>query len=124
MYVVEQDPVDTTVCEGQDASFTCVLEWETGLPAETRWFKNDVDLNMTRHNIESNLRDNPSSPANISSTVTVIDVTNADDGALYHCGAAAATSNNAMLNVVGKWVMNVSILENTTILYGLIFTDI
>ena len=104
MYVVEQDPVDTTVCEDQDASFTCVLEWETGLPTETRWLRNDVNLNMTRHNIESNLRDNPTSPANISSTITVFDVTNVDDGALYHCGAAAATSNSATLNVVGKCV--------------------
>ena len=104
MYVVEQVPVDTTVCEGQDASFTCVIYWQTGTPAETRWFRNDVADNMTRHNIESNLRDNPTSPANISSTITVFEVTNADDGALYHCAVAAATTNNAVLNVVGKCV--------------------
>ena len=104
MYVVEQDPVSTTVCEGQDASFTCVVYWQTGTPAETRWFRNDVAVNMTRHNIESNFRDNSRSPANISSTITVIDVANADDGALYHCSIAAATTNNTTLNVVGKSV--------------------
>ena len=104
MYVVEQDPVDTTVCEGQDTSFTCVLEWETGIPAETRWFRNDAAASMTRHNISSNLTDNITTPASIGSAIIVFDVTNADDGALYYCGIAAATSNNAMLNVVGKCV--------------------
>ena len=107
MYIVEQDPVDTTVCEGQDASFICVVYWQTGTPAETRWFRNNVAVNMTRHNIESNLRDNPTSPANISSIITVIDVVNADDGALYHCAIAAVTTNNATLNVVDKCVDSV-----------------
>ena len=103
--VVVQDPVDATVCKGQNAVFTCVIHFSSGVPAAPTWFRNAevVVSDMVHHNIINNVT-TPQSPANIGSTITVINVSMFDDGALYNCGILSAVTSNATLNVVGKCV--------------------
>ena len=102
IYVVQQHPENTTVCQDDDATFTCVVFLLSGIPSNPQWLRNDVTLDMMRHNVTGNLTGGIATPAYISGTITVSNVTVLDDGALYKCGIGSTISNNAALNVVGK----------------------
>ena len=101
--VVVQHPINTTVCQDDDATFTCVVFLSSGFPSTPQWARNSVTVDMIRHAITSNLSGGASAPAYISGTVTVSNVTVLDDDeALYQCGSGSITSNSGTLNVVGK----------------------
>ena len=98
-----QDPNDTTVCEGDNASFTCVVF----IPANSAiispgWLRNGMNINMTLHDLMDN-QTGGDPPIYIGFTVTVSNVRQFDDGARYQCGLFQL-SNNATLNVVGKFI--------------------
>ena len=97
--------MNTTVCEGSTATFTCVVFIQSGIPAAPSWLRNGVLVdvnNMMRHTIVDNLTAN--TPVYISSTLTVSNITTSDDGNLYLCGVSVAISNIAMLNVAGTYI--------------------
>ena len=97
--------MNTTVCQGDGAAFTCVIFISSGIPSLPQWVRNGAVVDMVHHTITSNLTAGATTPVNISSTVTVSNVTvSDDDGALYQCGILSAISNNATLNVVGKFL--------------------
>ena len=103
--VVVQHPMNTTVCQGDSAAFTCVVLIPSGIPSNPGWLRNGEAVAVMRHTITSNLIDGAAAPVNISSTVTVINVTVLDDdGVLYQCGIGPVISNSATLNVVGECV--------------------
>ena len=103
--VVQQHPINTTVCQDDNATFTCVVIIPSGAPLSPAWLRNGATVNRMRHTITSNLIDGAVAPVNISSTVTVSNVTvSYDEGALYQCGIVFSLSNSATLNVVGKYV--------------------
>ena len=93
--------MDTTVCEGDSATFTCVVFIPSGLPSSPNWGRNGVGVDMMRHTVTSNLTGG-ATPVSVSSTVTISNVTVLDDGVSYTCGIGSGVSNGAMLNVVGK----------------------
>ena len=102
-YVVVQDPVDTTVCQDDDATFTCVLFIQSGIPVAPGWLRNGGSVDTICHTIVSNLTGNAMGPVYISSTITVNSVTVLDDGVMYQCDILSFfTTNNATLTVVGK----------------------
>ena len=103
-YVVEQHPLNTTVCQHDNAVFTCVVFVPSGIPSAPLWARNGVTVDRMRHTITSNLTGGATAPAYISGTVTVSNVTILDDGALYQCGIGFSTSYSATLNVVGKGI--------------------
>ena len=93
--------MDTTVCEGDNATFTCVVFIPSdGVSISPVWLRNDTNVDMMRHIVMDN-RTNP--PVYIGSTVTVSNVTLFDDGVLYQC-AIVERSNGATLNVIGKCI--------------------
>ena len=98
-----EHPVNTTVCEGDSATITCVIFFPSGtIPSNPLWGRNGVAVDMMHHTITSNLTDDTTTPISISSTLTVSNVTVLDsDGVFYQCGILLAVSN-AALNVVGK----------------------
>ena len=101
--IITQHPMDTTVCEGNTATFTCVIFYPSGtFLVPPGWRRNGAvvnGVNMIRNNLtNSNL------PVFVSSTLTINRTTISDDGALYQCGLSAAISNNATLNVVGMCI--------------------
>ena len=101
--VVIQNPINTTVCQGDSATLTCVVLISSGFLSTPGWNRNGAVVVATamRHTITSDLMDDAAAPVNISSTVTVSNVTVLDDnGALYQCGLGSAISNSATLNVV------------------------
>ena len=103
--VIVQDPEDTTVCEGDNATFTCGLF--TPLNAaitEPGWLRNGTNLNIPVENREDNLTNGNTPPVYISYTITVVGVTLSDDGAIamYQC-VARNFSEKATLSVVGKY---------------------
>ena len=101
--VVVQNPVNTTVCQGDNATFTCVVLISSGILSTPGWSRNGVGVGVTdmRQAITSDLMSGGTAPVNISSTITVSNVTVLDDnGALYQCGLRPDISNSATLNVV------------------------
>ena len=96
--------MDTTVCEGDSATITCVIFFPSGtIPSNPLWGRNGVAVDIMRHTVTSNLTDDTTTPIPVSSTLTVSNVTILDgDGVFYQCGIGLAVSNAATLNVVGK----------------------
>ena len=98
-----QHPVDTTVCQGDNAAFTCVIFVQSGALVIPSWLRNGTNVDRIRHTITGNLTSNIA-PAYISSRVTVSSVTVSDDGTLYQCDILSfITSNSATLKVVGEY---------------------
>ena len=95
--------MDTTVCEGDNATFTCVVFIPSGIVSRSPvWIRNGSNVeNDIRHIVMDN-RTNIV-PEYIGSTVIVNNVTLSDDGVLYHC-AILERSNSATLNVIGRWI--------------------
>ena len=103
MYTVVQHPKDTTVCQGNDATFTCTIFQLTGGATLPAWSRNGGGVNLMRHSISSNVTLSAITPLYIGSTLIVNNVTVFDNTALYQCDLSGyITSNNATLNVVGK----------------------
>ena len=100
--------MDTTACVGSTASFTCVIFFSSGSSVEPVWLRNDVDLDLTRHIIISN-RTGSNTPVYISSTVTISNITIADDGAQYQC-SILTLSSKATLNVAGTYSVHLRML--------------
>ena len=98
-------PVDTTVCQGDNAGFTCVIFIQSGGLLIPGWLRNGTNVDMIRHTIIGNLTNVSIAPVYISSRVTVSSVTVFDDGAQYQCDISSfITSNSASLKVVGKCI--------------------
>ena len=116
MYVVVDDPVDTTACEGDSGTFTCVFFIPSGIPQAPGWLRNDAAVDMMHHTVTSNLTGGTSAPAYIRSIITVSNVTvSDDDGVSYQCGFSSAISSGATLNVVGMCIFHNLIIYNVCI---------
>ena len=103
MYVVVQHPVNSTVCQGGNTAFTCVIFIQSGVLVIPGWLRNGTNVDMIRHTIIGNLTNVSTTPVYINSRLTVSSVTVSDDGALYQCGILSfITSNSASLKVVGE----------------------
>ena len=111
-------PMDTTVCQGTDPKFTCVVAIPSSGAVSTPvlWVRgpNMDNVDMMRHSITShmttcpNITDNQineTAPDCFESTVTVINVTvDADNGSNYSCGILSEYSENAVLYVESKCI--------------------
>ena len=95
--------MNTTVCEGDSATFTCVVFIPSGLPTSPNWGRDGAVVDMMRHVVTSNLTGGTTTPVSISSTLTVSNVTVVDDDVVsYQCGIGSESSTAAILKVVGK----------------------
>ena len=103
-YVLLKDPIETTVCEGDIATFKCVVFFPSGtFPSSPGWLRNGTIVGMMRHIINSNQTGGGAAPISISSTLILSNVTVVDDNRVsYQCGSGLTSSSNATLTVVGK----------------------
>ena len=99
-YVVV-DPVDTTVCEGDTATFSCVYFISVGVVTTPAWVRDD-GITFNPIHVTSNLTSDTTTPAYVRSTVTLRNVTLLDNGTMYQCGVGTSLSNSSTLTVVGK----------------------
>ena len=101
--IVVQDPMSTTVCRDNNATFTCVIFIPSGGVAVPGWLRNGSNVNAnTMHHITShNLTQGAVAPVYIQSVLTVTSVRPSDNGVLYQCGFVLLLSNGATLNVLG-----------------------
>ena len=107
MYVVVQHPVDTTVCQGDNAGFTCVIFIQSRGLVIPAWLRNGINVDRIRHTISDNLTNVSIAPAYISSRVAISSVTVSDDGVQYQCDILSVfTSDSATLKVVGEYKMS------------------
>ena len=96
--------MNATVCEGDSATFTCVVFILFGTPVAPGWLRNGAAIDMMRHIVTNNLTGGATAPVYINSTVTVSNVRVLDDnGVSYECGIVSVMSRSATLNVVGKY---------------------
>ena len=100
--VVQQHPVDSSVCQDGSATFTCVIFISSGALVIPGWLRDGDSIDVMRHTITSNLTGDSAAPAYINGIITVSNVTVLDDGAMYQCGIGSIISNSATLHVVGK----------------------
>ena len=99
--------MDTTVCQGDDATFSCVVFIPSGAPGEPGWLRNSIAIfnSDMRHVTNSNYSDTIDPPVYFNSVITVPNVTPAnDDGVRYQCGVRGVPSNNATLHVIGECI--------------------
>ena len=99
-YVVV-DPVDTTVCEGDNSTFTCVYFISGGAVTAPGWIRDDA-FNVNMIYVTNNITSDTTTPAYIRSTVTLRNVVVLNNGTMYQCGIGTSLSNSSTLIVVGK----------------------
>ena len=103
-----QHPVDTTVCQGDDATFTCVVFIPFGatltLPT---WVRDMPDDNNTMRYSMTNNKTDETTPAYIENTLTVTNVmARTDNGSIYKCCVVSSEcSNNSTLRVESKCIL-------------------
>ena len=104
--VVVQHPMNTTVCQGNNATFTCVIFISSGSIPQIGWLRNGVNVDIIRHiaTTSNNRTGNNASPAYIEGAVTVINVRSSDNGVQYQCGVVLFLSSNATLSVAGECI--------------------
>ena len=100
--------MNQSVCAGDTVQFTCVVMFTSGPPGPATWFTNnrvsDAD-ELPGHSItdDSNGR---SAPANVTTVLTVTNVSISNNGADYVCAQGlVAVSDTAFLTVFGELTM-------------------
>ena len=103
-----RSPVNQSVCAGDTVNFTCVVMFMSGPPSPASWFTNNGVSDASRepgHSVtdDSNGR---SAPANVTTVLTVTNVSISDNGADYFCTRGFnARSDTVFLTVFGELTM-------------------
>ena len=85
--MIIRSPVNQSTCAGGTVQFTCVVMFTSGSPGPANWFTNNGVNDASRepsHSVtdDSNGR---SAPANVTTMLTVTNVSISDNGADYFC---------------------------------------
>ena len=109
--VIIQSPQNQSVCEGGTVNFECVIMFPEGSsPGAPFWIDGDGNvINDEPPNVavsdDSNGR---SAPANVTSVLTLTNVSISDNGTVYICGRGigpnSIASDPSILTVLGKYV--------------------
>ena len=105
--VIIQPPQDQSVCEGGTAQFTCVVMFTNVSLSRATWFTNDGNTDASgelRHSLTDD-RDGRSAPANVTTVLTVTNVSFSDNGADYICTQGRnEESDIVFLTVFGEFM--------------------
>ena len=100
--------MNQSVCAGDTVNFTCVVMFNSGATGPASWFTENSGIDASRvagHSLtdDSNGR---SSPANVTTVLTVTNVSISSNGADYFCvQGRLAQSDTAFLTVFGELTM-------------------
>ena len=102
--MIIRSPVNQSTCVGGTVQFTCVVMFISGPLGPATWFTNNGDNDATAQpghtrNDDSNGR---SAPANVTTVLTVTNVSIRDNGADYTCvqGFIAISDSYCLLDCV------------------------
>ena len=107
--VIIRSPVNQSACVGGTVNFTCVVMFTSGTLSAAFWVTdngNNVAASLPGHTKtdDSNGR---SAPANVTTVLTVTNVSISDNGADYICAQGFITiSDTAFLFVFGKFYVH------------------
>ena len=97
--------MNQSACAGETVNFTCVVMFTSGSAGPANWFTNNGNNDASRergHTItdDSNGR---SAPVNVTTVLTVTNITMSNNGADYICGQGFnEASDTVFLTVFGK----------------------
>ena len=103
--MIIRSPVNQSTCAGGAIHFTCVVMFTGGSPGPALWATNNGNIDATAlpgHTLtdDSNGR---SAPANVTTVLTVTNVSISDNGTDYFCAPSLnAISDTVFLTVFGK----------------------
>ena len=97
--------MNQSTCAGGTVQFTCVVMFTSGSPGPANWFTNNDNIDASRLPDHSLTDDSSgrSAPANVTTVLTVTNVSISDNGADYFCAQGFnARSDTVFLTVFGK----------------------
>ena len=103
--MIIRPPVNQSACVGGTVDFTCVLMFTSGTPSAAAWFTNDGANDASRQPRYSLTDDSNgrSPPANVTTMLTVANVSISDNGIDYFCAQGFnERSDTVFLTVFGK----------------------
>ena len=104
--VIIESPQSQSVCEGGTVEFTCVVMFPNGTtPTIPSWLADNSDTGAMPGHTASNNANGRSAPANVTTVLTVTNVTISSNGVVYDClvrmNRNIITSNISVLTVLG-----------------------
>ena len=102
--------MNQSACAGETVNFTCVVMFTSGPLGDATWFTNNGNIDASRergHTLtdDSNGR---SAPANVTTVLTVTNVSISDNGADYTCVQGLnVRSDIVFLTVFGKLQLHI-----------------
>ena len=103
--MVIRSPVNQSTCAGGTVHFTCVVMFTSGSPGSALWLTNNgnIDATVLPGHTRSDDSNGRSAPANVTTVLTVTNVSISDNGADYICAQGIlAISDTVFLTVFGK----------------------
>ena len=103
--MIIRSPVNQSTCAGGTVYFTCVVMFTSGSPGPAIWFTNNANNDASRlpGHIKSDDSNGRSAPANVTTVLTVTNVSISDNGTDYFCAQGFnERSDTVFLTVFGK----------------------
>ena len=103
--MIVRSPVNQSTCARGTVNFTCVMMFTSGSPGPAIWLTNNGNIDASREpgHILTDDSNGRSAPANVTTVLTVTNVSISNNGADYIClRSLRAISDTAFLTVFGK----------------------
>ena len=116
--VIIRSPVNQSACAGGTVNFTCVVMFTSGPLGPAGWFTNDGDNDATAEpdHTRSDDSNRRSAPTNVTTVLTVTNVSISDNGADYICAQGFnARSDTVFLSVFGKLTTDCAVTIYTAV---------
>ena len=108
--VIIQPPQNQSVCEGGTVNFTCIVMFTAGTPSAATWFIDDGNTDAITQPGHTRTDDSigRSAPANVTTVLTVTNVSISDNGTDYICTQGInERSDTVFLTVLGEFFMHI-----------------
>ena len=104
--VIIRSPVNQSACKGETVDFTCVVMFTSRTPSAASWIteNGNTDAIMLPGHTRTDDSNGRSAPANVTTVLTVINVSISDNGTDYFCAQGfSQRSDIVFLTVFGEF---------------------
>ena len=100
--VIIRSPVNQSACVGETVDFTCVVMFTSGSPGAAVWFTSNgnVDAITLPGHTRTDDSNGRSAPANVTTVLTVTNVSISDNGTDYFCAQGFIVRRYSILDCV------------------------